>query len=168
MMQNEMNKFKKEIEQSFLKQREIKSAERFSILRKSDNFVTSKNAFRTNSQSEAFNYIENLNIYNDNKAQEIYDLKSSIVQYKEIIDQLKMKLTECKSIISYKENQIRTLESEITTFNSTNKKREKLLKTVQSNLADKTNQQSKTYFILKWTYIVLSIIFICIMIFKAS
>jgi len=167
MMQNEMIKLKKEVENSFLRQREIKPVERFSILRKTDNFVSSKNNFRTKSHSEAFNYIENLNIYNDHKAQEIFDMKATIVQNKEIIDQLKMKLTECKSIISYKDNQIRTLEAEITTINSSNKKREKLLKTVQSNLADKTKQLGILYLILKWTYILISIIFICLMIFKA-
>lgn len=167
MMQNEMNKLKKEMEILYTKPKEIKAVERFSILNRTDNFLTSKTNYRSKSQSEAFNYIENLNIYNDNKAQELYDLKATLGQNKEIIDQLKMKLTECKSIISYKENQIRTLETEINSINHSNKKREKILKTTQSNLSDKTIELAKTYFVLKWTYILLSIIFICLMIFKS-
>jgi hypothetical protein len=162
MLQNEIAKIKKEIESgSQLRQiKEIKSIETFSI-----NRIVERDIKKV-TRGEGFHYIENVNIYNDNKSEEISQLKAMITQSNLAIEQLKKKLNECLSLISYKDNQIKTLDNELISMTAANSKRERMIKTLHNTLAEKTKQLCSKHNVVKWTYILLSAILVCLLIFK--
>ena len=126
-----------------------------------DNFrKTSKN------DDERMNYIENLNIYNDSKSKDGVKMKSFISQNNHMIEQMRKKIDDLINKIITKDNRIRNMEKELTLTIDLNKKRERMIKTLHKTLEENKNLLSTKHSFLKWTYYLITIILVCLMLNK--